>query len=284
MVANTFPVVALCTSFAQSVSLSHIPKATSQFNSPRSRLDWRAPITASDRARRHESPVRPGAERTAAGHSEWRPCCRRPRSTSQSRVAPPLNPANANDERGFLGLAFHPGFNDPASPGFRTLYTYNSELIPARHVADLRRAERRHSELQERDQRMEDVGGRSERGRSELAAARSSHSARTPATTTAARSPSGPTATCISPPATAATPTTSAQPRRAGRQRPEPDAPLGKMLRIDPLNPTLNAGKHRSASPNGQYRIPTDNPFQAAGQVPEILRLWVSQSVSVRVR
>src|SRR5262245_40514454 len=26
-----------------------------------------------------------------------------------SRVAPPLNPASANDERGFLGLAFHPG-------------------------------------------------------------------------------------------------------------------------------------------------------------------------------
>src|SRR4051794_13859921 len=45
----------------------------------------------------------------------------------QSRVAPPLAPGNANDERGFLGLAFHPGFNDPASPGFRTLYTYNSE-------------------------------------------------------------------------------------------------------------------------------------------------------------
>src|SRR3954470_14621076 len=37
----------------------------------------------------------------------------------QSRVAPPLAPGNANDERGFLGLAFHPGFNDPASPGYR---------------------------------------------------------------------------------------------------------------------------------------------------------------------
>ena len=26
----------------------------------------------------------------------------------------PLNPGNANDERGFLGLAFHPGFNNDA--------------------------------------------------------------------------------------------------------------------------------------------------------------------------
>src|SRR5204862_6060351 len=47
----------------------------------------------------------------------------------QSRVQPPLNPANPNDERGFLGLAFHPGLNDPVSPGYRTLYTYNTEMI-----------------------------------------------------------------------------------------------------------------------------------------------------------
>ncbi|MCX6930923.1 MAG: Ig-like domain-containing protein, partial [Verrucomicrobia bacterium] len=49
----------------------------------------------------------------------------------QSRVQPPLVPTNPNDERGFLGLAFHPGFNNPLSPGFQTLYTYNSEQIPA---------------------------------------------------------------------------------------------------------------------------------------------------------
>src|SRR5436309_803711 len=48
----------------------------------------------------------------------------------QSRVQPPLVSSSANDERGFLGLAFHPGYNNPASPGFRTLYTYTSELIP----------------------------------------------------------------------------------------------------------------------------------------------------------
>ena len=49
----------------------------------------------------------------------------------QSRVQPPLVPSNANDERGLLGLAFHPGFNNETSPGYRKLYTYTSEPIPA---------------------------------------------------------------------------------------------------------------------------------------------------------
>lgn len=46
------------------------------------------------------------------------------------RMAGSFNATNANDERGFLGLAFHPGYATPASPGFRTLYTYNTEPIP----------------------------------------------------------------------------------------------------------------------------------------------------------
>ena len=33
------------------------------------------------------------------------------------------------DERGLLGLAFHPGFADSSSPGFRKLYTYTSEPV-----------------------------------------------------------------------------------------------------------------------------------------------------------
>src|SRR2546421_10703175 len=41
------------------------------------------------------------------------------------------NFTNANEERGLLGIAFAPGFGNPADPGFHTLYTYNSELIPA---------------------------------------------------------------------------------------------------------------------------------------------------------
>ena len=46
--------------------------------------------------------------------------------------------------------------------------------------------------------------------------------------------------------------------------------PLGKMLRIDPLAPSLTGSSTDAISTNGQYRIPGSNPFQDAGQVSEI--------------
>ena len=42
------------------------------------------------------------------------------------------------------------------------------------------------------------------------------------------------------------------------------------MLRIDPLAPALTPGSSDAVSANGQYRIPATNPFDGAGQVPEI--------------
>jgi glucose/arabinose dehydrogenase len=36
---------------------------------------------------------------------------------------------NDFDERGLLGLAFHPGFGDPESPGYQKIYTYMSEMV-----------------------------------------------------------------------------------------------------------------------------------------------------------
>ncbi len=39
----------------------------------------------------------------------------------------PLN--SGGDERGFLGLAFHPDFNNPSAPGFHKVYTYTSEPV-----------------------------------------------------------------------------------------------------------------------------------------------------------
>jgi len=46
--------------------------------------------------------------------------------------------------------------------------------------------------------------------------------------------------------------------------------PLGKFLRFDPLHPSLTPTSPDTISANGQYRIPTNNPFQGPGQVPEI--------------
>src|SRR5262249_56370438 len=46
--------------------------------------------------------------------------------------------------------------------------------------------------------------------------------------------------------------------------------PLGKMLRFNPLNPSLNSSSPDPISPNRQYRIPPNNPFQGPGQVPQI--------------
>jgi glucose/arabinose dehydrogenase len=45
---------------------------------------------------------------------------------------------NDFDERGFLGLAFHPDFADPQSPGYQKIYTYSSELndLPADFTTD----------------------------------------------------------------------------------------------------------------------------------------------------
>src|SRR5262249_19132907 len=46
---------------------------------------------------------------------------------------------------------------------------------------------------------------------------------------------------------------------------------LGKVIRINPLHPSLTADSEGSVSANGQYRIPTSNPFVAqAGAVSEI--------------
>ena len=46
--------------------------------------------------------------------------------------------------------------------------------------------------------------------------------------------------------------------------------PLGKMLRIDPILPSLKPLSTDAVSVNGQYRIPATNPFQGVGQVREI--------------
>ena len=188
----------------------------------------------------------------------------------QSRVQPPLNPGNANDERGFLGLAFHPDFNSVTSPGYRTLYTYTSEPIatgtsptyPAPNGA-VQNYKMLISEYKMSATDPNVVDPASRREVFSFGKNAGNHNGGTIAfgrdgylylATGDGGNANDVGASHIEPGGNAQNLTT----------------PMGKMLRIDAILPSLKPQSPDPISPNGQYRIPTGNPFQAAGQVPEV--------------
>jgi glucose/arabinose dehydrogenase len=188
----------------------------------------------------------------------------------QSRVQPPLVPTNPNDERGFLGLAFHPGFNNPASPGYRTLYTYNSEMIPAattptypvpttatnnyKNVVNEWKISTTNANVVDPASRREVISFGKNAG---------NHNGGTitfgPDGYAYLALGDGGNANDVGP--SHIVPGGNAQ---------NLSTPLGKMLRFDPLNPALTPSSPDPISTNGQYRIPTTNPFQGPGQASEI--------------
>ena len=188
----------------------------------------------------------------------------------QSRVQPPLVPSNANDERGFLGLAFHPGFTNPASPGYRTLYTYNSELIPAattptypvpttatnnyKNVVNEWKISSTNANVVDPASRREVISFGKNAG---------NHNGGT-----ITFGPDGYAYLALGDGGNAND--VGASHIEPGGNAQNLSTPLGKMLRFDPLNPALTPTSPDPVSTNGQYRIPTTNPFQGAGQVPEI--------------
>lgn len=191
----------------------------------------------------------------------------------QGRISTTFNPANPNDERGFLGLAFHPGFADPASPGFRTLYTYSSEPIPAgtspTYIAPNGAAQGYRNVVAEWKMSAADpnvVDPSSHREVISFGKNANNHNGGT-----IAFGPDGYLYLGLGDGGNA---------RDVGASHIEPggnaqnlSTPLGKMIRIDPLDPSLTTGSSDPTSTNGQYRIPASNPFQQAGQVPEAYAL-----------
>jgi glucose/arabinose dehydrogenase len=190
----------------------------------------------------------------------------------QSLVSPPLNPGNANDERGFLGLAFHPGFNDPSSPGFRSLFTYTSEPIPTgvspTYAAPNGAIQNYRNVVSEWKMSASDPNVVDPTSRREIISFgknAGNHNGGTIAFGSDGylylglgdggnANDTGPSH--ISP----------------GGNAQNLSTPLGKMIRIDPLNPATTSSAD-PVSANGQYRIPTTNPFQGPGQVPETYAL-----------
>ena len=188
----------------------------------------------------------------------------------QSRVAPPLVPSNPNDERGFLGLAFHPGFNDPASPGYQTLYTYNSELIPVgtmptypvpttatnnyKNVVNEWKISTTNANVVDPASRREVISFGKNAG---------NHNGGT-----IAFGPDGYLYLALGDGGNAND--VGASHIEPGGNAQNLSTPLGKMLRFDPLHPALTPASPDPMSANGQYRIPAANPFQGPGQAPEI--------------
>ncbi|HVT30529.1 MAG TPA: PQQ-dependent sugar dehydrogenase [Lacipirellulaceae bacterium] len=187
----------------------------------------------------------------------------------QSLVSPPLATGNPNDERGFLGLAFHPGFNDPASPGYRTLYTYSSQLVPAgsspTYPTPNGATTNYENVITEWKMSASDPNVVDPSTRRELISFgknAGNHNGGTIAF--------GPDGYLYLGTGDGGNANDVGPSHVPGGNAQNLGVALGKMLRIDPLNPSLNPSSTDPVSPNGQYRIPTTNPFHGAGQVPEI--------------
>jgi glucose/arabinose dehydrogenase/plastocyanin len=187
-----------------------------------------------------------------------------------NRVQPPLVGSNPNDERGFLGLAFHPGFTNPASPGYRTLYTYNSELIPNgttptypvpttaannyKNVVNEWKISGTNDNVVDPLSRREVISFGKNAG---------NHNGGT-----ITFGPDGYMYLALG---------DGGDANDVGQSHIEPGGnaqnlitPLGKFLRFDPLPPSLTPGSSDTVSSNGQYRVPVSNPFHGPAQVPEI--------------
>lgn len=178
----------------------------------------------------------------------------------RSLVSPPLVATNANDERGFLGLAFHPGFANPGSAGYGTLYTYASMALPAgtapTFAAPNGASQGYQNVVSEWKMNLgtHQVDPNSRRDLVSFGKNANNHNGGT-----IAFGPDNYLYLGLGDGGNA---------RDVGASHIEPGGnaqnlttPLGKLLRFDPLNPSLTTGSADAVSANGQYRIPVSNPF-----------------------
>src|SRR5207249_1057353 len=177
---------------------------------------------------------------------------------------------NANDERGLLGLAFNPGFNDPGSVGYHTLYTYNSQLIPAgtmpTYVVPNSATNNYKNVVNEWKISASDPNVIEPASRREVISFGKNAGNHNGGTATFG--PDGYLYLALGDGGNAND--VGASHIEPGGNAQNLSTPLGKMLRLDPVNPALTVGSADPVSSNGQYRIPLTNPFQGPGQVPEI--------------
>ena len=188
------------------------------------------------------------------------------------RLGATFNPANANDERGFLGLAFHPGFASAGSVGYRTLYTFSSEPLAAgapTFVAPNNAVQNYKTVVAEWKMSASNPNLVDPSSYREIISFGKNANNHNGGTITFGKDGylyiglgDGGNANDVGP--------SHIEP---GGNAQNLATPLGKMLRIDPVNPTLTASSTDSLSSNGQYRVPASNPVSLGSQVSEIYAL-----------
>ncbi|MBA2744014.1 MAG: PQQ-dependent sugar dehydrogenase, partial [Chthoniobacterales bacterium] len=173
------------------------------------------------------------------------------------------------DERGLLGFAFHPGFSNPASPGFRKLYTYTSE--PVAGQADFtvpngsafnHQSVVAEWEVDANNPNVVNVATRREVMR--INEPQSNHNGGK-----LACRPSDRELYIALGDGGAANDVGAGHNPAIGNGQDTSNV-LGKILRIDPLNPALTSASNGAASANGKYRVPSSNPFVGKPGVDEI--------------
>jgi Glucose / Sorbosone dehydrogenase len=191
---------------------------------------------------------------------------------SRIQIAPvgngPLNPANGNDERGLLGLAFYPGFNDLNSVGYHTLYTYESEALSSPTYPAPNNATQNYmnvvTEWKMSASNPNVIDPSTRRTIISFGKNASNHNGGT-----VTFGPDGYLYLALGDGGNAND--VGASHIEPGGNAQNLTTPLGKMIRIDPINPALTSGSPNPISSNGQYRLPADNPVIGPGQtVPEL--------------
>jgi glucose/arabinose dehydrogenase len=180
------------------------------------------------------------------------------------------------DERGLLSIAFHPGFTNPSSPGYRKIYTYTSE--PVAGAADFTvpivgafNHQAVVAEWQVSAGNLDVIDPATRREVMRIDEPQSNHNG-----CTLAFRPSDKYLYISLGDGGAANDAGAGHNPTTGNGQ-DLTTVLGKILRIDPLDPALTPSSNDPASANGKYRVPISNPFvattQPANRVAEIYAL-----------
>ena len=164
------------------------------------------------------------------------------------------------DERGLLGVAFHPGFNDSSSPGYRKLYTFtnepvtgsadftvpdtsafNNQVVIAEWKVSANNADAVDPSTRREVLRIDHPQSNHNGGK--MAFRASDHYLYFSIGDGGLADDVGP----------------GHNPTTGNGQ--DITTVLGKILRIDPLDPALTSSSADPISANGKYRIPVSNPF-----------------------